>query len=109
MIDTEKEQEIWKIYPKYHWVEVSNLGNVRTKDHWVTYKNGIKRLYKGHILKQKLSKNGYMYVYFRSNGKCFGLRVHRMVAITFIPNPHGYPVVNHIDNDRTNNAASNLE
>ena len=30
MTDTEKEQEIWKIYPKYHWVEVSNLGNIRT-------------------------------------------------------------------------------
>lgn len=103
------EEEIWKVFPGYSFVEVSNLGRVRTKDHWVTYKNGIKRLYKGHVLKQKLSKSGYMYVYFKTNGKTVGLRVHRMVATCFIPNPHGYPVVNHLDNNRTNNAASNLE
>lgn len=32
-----------------------------------------------------------------------------MVATCFIPNPDNLPEVNHIDNDRTNNAVSNLE
>ena len=67
------------------------------------YSNGTKYHAKGRVLKQWISDHGYMYVTFRVNGKNVGLRVHRMVAITFIPNPHNYSEVNHIDCDRTNN------
>lgn len=35
--------------------------------------------------------------------------VHRLVAVAFIPNINNYPSINHIDEDKTNNAASNLE
>ena len=35
--------------------------------------------------------------------------VHRLVAEAFIDNPKGLPEVNHIDSDRSNAAASNLE
>lgn len=47
--------------------------------------------------------------YFRA---CLGDKhylVHRLVAITFIPNPDDLPEVNHIDGDKHNNKASNLE
>lgn len=104
-----KEQEVWKTYPEFDFIEVSNLGRVRTTDRYVTCKNGVKRLYKSRVLKQQLNPNGYMYVSFRVGGKVVNLRVHRMVATCFIPNPNNYPEVNHIDNDRTNNAVSNLE
>ena len=36
-------------------------------------------------------------------------RVHRLVAKAFCPNPHGKPCVNHIDHNRANNSAANLE
>jgi hypothetical protein len=35
--------------------------------------------------------------------------VHRLVAITFIPNPYQYPIVNHKDENSSNNNADNLE
>lgn len=35
--------------------------------------------------------------------------VHRLIALTFIPNPNNYPLVNHIDGNKGNNHARNLE
>lgn len=36
------------------------------------------------------------------------IKVHRLVALAFIPNPHGYPIVCHKDNNPTNNKVENL-
>ncbi|ARF11318.1 HNH endonuclease [Klosneuvirus KNV1] len=54
--------------------------------------------------------NGYNMVKLRSDKeeeKSF--QVHRLVAITFIPNPENKPIVNHLDEDKLNNNADNLE
>lgn len=107
--EIEEEEEVWKTYPKIPFIEVSSFGRVRTKNRYVPSKNGSKRLIKGRVLKQHLLPCGYLYVHFHMNGKQVNLRVHRIVAITFIPNPNNYLEVNHIDNDRINNAVSNLE
>lgn len=104
-----KEKEVWKTYPKIPFLQASNLGRIRTVDRIITRSDGQKRLVKGRVLKQQLNKSGYMYVQIRVNGKPVDLIVHRVVATCFLPNPNNYPEVNHIDNDRTNNAASNLE
>ena len=108
MVDKEKDQEVWKTYPDYLFIEVNQFGEVRTKDRYVPSRGG-KRLIKGHVLKQYHNHGDYLYVVFSVNGKNIHLLVHRIVAICFIPNPNGYPVVNHKDNDRANNSASNLE
>lgn len=104
-----EEEEIWKVYPKIPFIEASNLGKIRTKDRYVTCKNGVRRLVKGRVLKQYLLSCGYLYVMFKMNGKTISLSVHRVVAITFLPNPNNLPEVNHKDNNRTNNSVSNLE
>ena len=50
-------------------------------------------------------KNGYKRVFI--NGKNYWH--HRIVAMTFLPNPKQYPEVNHIDNNPSNNNVSNFE
>lgn len=109
MTQTTDEQVVWKTHPEYPWVEVSNLGRIKTVDHYVTCKNGSKKLVKGHILKQYFAEKGYMYVALNVNGKQVNLLVHRAVAISFLPNPDNLPEVNHKDNNRTNNRLDNLE
>ena len=103
------KEEIWKVYPDYPFIQVSSLGRVRTTDRVVTCKNGKKQFVKGRVLKQYHDYYGYMYVQFYENGKRVTLKVHRMVAIAFIPNSDNLPQVNHIDCNRSNNVVSNLE
>lgn len=109
MVDKAEEKEIWKTYPEFPFIEASNLGRVRIKDRVTTRSNGRKYHIKGHVLKQQTNKNGYMYVQFSMNGKHFSRLVHRVIAITFLPNPNNLPEVNHKDNNRTNNSVDNLE
>lgn len=109
MLDKEKEKAVWKTYPEFPFIEANQFGEVRTKDRVVTRKNGIKCYVKGRVLKQQQTKDGYMCVRIGVNGKKVNLKVHRVVASTFIPNPDNLPGVNHKDNNPKNNAISNLE
>lgn len=105
--------EIWKDIPGYEGLyQISNLGQIRSLDH--IRKNGInennKFLQKGKMLHQTKQKDsGYMFVVLSKNGNRKGFRVHRLVAMTFIPNPNNYKCVNHKDENRTNNNVNNLE
>lgn len=56
-------------------------------------------------LKHCKNSKGYAQVMLSGKPK----RVHRLVAEAFIPNPEGFPQVNHIDGDKFNNHVSNLE
>jgi len=51
----------------------------------------------------------YLHVSLWKNGFGSSFYVHRLIAITFIPNPFFLPEVNHKDGDRHNNSVSNLE
>ena len=56
-------------------------------------------------------KNGYARVYMRrvSTNKREDVYVHRIIAKLFVENPENKPFVNHLDCNRANNKASNLE
>lgn len=57
----------------------------------------------------QLGPNGYYIVGLMKNNKISYPRLHRLVAITFIPNPNNYPQVNHKDENKANNNVDNLE
>lgn len=109
MTNIENQDTIWKTYPGYPFIQANQFGEIRIKDRYAGGRGGSRRLYKGHILKQYKGHGGYLYVSFGVKGKTVNLRVHRVVATCFIPNPNNLPEVNHKDNNRTNNAVSNLE
>ena len=68
--------------------------------------------YKGmgpHVLSCCTGSNGYQIVVLCDGNTKKSKTVHRIVATAFSPNPNGHPCINHKDEDKTNNAASNLE
>lgn len=53
-------------------------------------------------------KKGYEYCHLLKNGKDSVKAIHRLVAETYIPNPHNKPTVDHIDRNPSNNNIDNL-
>lgn len=87
--------EVWKNVEGFEGLyEVSNLGSIRGQ--------------RG-LLKISTQRNGYKYVTLRKDGKQYHSLIHRLVAQNFIPNPNGYPEVNHISEDKEDNSVTNLE
>lgn len=110
------EGEIWKPIAGYEGLyEVSNLGRVKSIERYTEYKNcksthriGIKSKVNGRVVKGRICC-GYHYVGLTKEGVCKNYRVHRLVAMTFIPNPNNLPIINHKDENRLNNSVGNLE
>lgn len=61
------------------------------------------------IMKYKIDRYGYPCIGLTKNLKRYYFTIHRLVALTFIPNPENKPCVNHKDGNKTNNHVSNLE
>lgn len=88
--------EIWKEIEGFPAYKVSNLGNVWSNSREKVMSCGVK-------------SSGYRSVALYRNGKPIDKLVHRLVAQAFVPGRVGATVVNHIDGDKLNNAAQNLE
>lgn len=103
-------EEIWKDIKGFEGLyQISNYGRVKRVEHTVIYSNGRVRIYHETLLKAKPNIFGYYYLNLTKDKVSHSYRVHRLVAENFIPNPENLKVVNHIDEDKTNNRVDNLE
>lgn len=91
----EIKNEIWRPVKGFELYEVSDQGRMRN------VKTG--RVFTG-------TKDAFGYIHVRLiHGDEFKLRkLHRLVAEAFIDNPDNKPIVDHINNDKSDNRAVNL-
>lgn len=87
--------EEWRVITDYPNYSVSNFGNVKN--------NKTNKLMRQNV------KGGYCCLSLVNNKKNYTFRVHRLVALAFIPNPDNKPTVNHKDKNKCNNKLENLE
>lgn len=102
--------EIWKDITGYeNSYQISNIGNVRSKDRIILYVDNRKRVVSGQPIKLGIDTKGYYKVNLRKNNKFQTFRIHKLVAEHFLKKEMGKDIVNHKDGNKLNNCVNNLE
>jgi len=102
--------EVWKNIKEYEGLyQVSNIGRVKSLERTVIDKRGHKHYTNERILKPQIGPNGYLQVGLHKDCKGKSLYIHRLVCEAFHENPKNKPEVNHINEDKSDNRACNLE
>lgn len=89
-------EELWKKLEEDYYVEISNIGRVRN----------IKT---GKVLKPGIDRYGYYKLNLRHKGKVRYVTIHRLVGMTWLPNPENKPQINHLNGIKTDNRVENLQ
>ena len=102
--------EEWRDVVGYEGLyQVSNQGRVKSLERTFIDKVGRERYFKERVLKPGMGRCGYLLVVLCAGGKPKTLNVHRLVCEAFHENPENKPEVNHINEDKADNRACNLE
>ena len=93
--------EIWKDVVGYEgYYQVSNLGRVKS----LNYRGSKKE----KILATNLERTGYVRTHLCKEGQHKTIRIHRLVAEAFLPNPDNKGCIDHINTNRADNRVENL-
>lgn len=88
----------WRVIEEFPKYEINSIGEIRNKKR----QNKIKKPF--------LSEKGYLKVkLYKQTGVAYQRRIHRLVAIAFIPNPYNKPEVNHKNGIKVDCTVDNLE
>lgn len=102
--------EIWKDIEEYKGIyQVSNMGRIKSLERLTNGKLGSVKIHLEKILTPLNLTKGYQGVRLYKDYIGKTLKIHRIVAKTFICNPNNLPQVNHINGNKKDNKVSNLE
>lgn len=106
---TNIQEEIWKDIPGYEGIyKISNLDRVKTLERFIDMGRCIYKR-KEKLMSLCKDKNGYLLIRLCKNKVKKMQKVHRLVAINFIPNPENKPEVNHKKGIKSDNRHFELE
>jgi len=86
------------------WYMDNNDPNYMISNYGRVYSTKTRRFVKP----KKMDREGHLGVGLCRDGKRFYRYLHRLIAEVFIPNPHNYPIVRHLDDNKENNDIENL-
>ncbi len=100
--------EVWRAIPGYEGYEVSDHGNVRSLDRYVSRPNNGRSLRRGVALSPQIDRKGYVWVRLSRQLQSRPVRVHRLVLLAFVgPCPPDMEAC-HDDGVNANNRLDNL-
>ena len=76
--------------------------------YWINKEGQITNKETGKTIKWLISRHGYYYCHLWTNNRSRYIRMHRLLALAFIPNPNDYPLVRHLNDIKTDNRLENL-
>ena len=104
--------EIWRDIQGYEGIyQVSNEGRVKSLERDVIKTNNGKEYvcHKKEVIRSPhFTRTNYSVYDLWKDNKVTQVTTHHLVAEAFLPNPSGYSVVHHIDEDPRNNKVENL-
>ena len=109
---TDLPDEIWK-KTRFENYAVSNYGRVKRLAHVSIPESNSPhahhRTYLEKMIKLAVSRCGYVFHRFSVNGKLVNGYIHQLVAEAFLPNTESLPLINHKNEDKSDNRVDNLE
>lgn len=100
-------KEYWLTVNNFPNYEISNTGKVRSVERTIVV-NGRNRHLISKELRSNICSRGWCNVILSDKGRGYSFRLHRLVALHFLPLKRGKEKVLHIDGDRRNNHINNL-